>query len=449
MISFLLLFAIEQEVPKSLPRVKRNCNFAHAHTLEFSLLTHTRQDFEARDAGDPMAHFRERFSLPEGMIYLDGNSLGVLPKTAMARVVKAVEIEWGQDLITSWNKHGWFHLPRVIGNKLGRLIGAAEDSVMVCDSISVNMFKVLTCALQLRPDRKVILSDTGNFPSDLYVAQGLTQFMKDGHSLLTVEPEDVLNAITDEIAVVMVTEVDYRSSRRHDMAAIIAKAHAHGALVIWDLAHSAGAIPVDLMGADADFAVGCTYKYINGGPGSPAFLFVHPRLQNAVQPALVGWWGHAAPFAFDLDFKPADGMVRQQCGTQPMLSMAALDAAMDTWADVDMHVLHIKAKTLCSAFIELVETRCVGHGLKLAGSREMDARGSHVSFQGPQSYAVMQALIALGVVGDFRAPDLIRFGFTPLYTSFADVWDAVEILRDILENEAWNQPQFLQKKAVT
>jgi kynureninase len=409
----------------------------------------TRREFEALDAADPLAHLRERFHIPAGLNYLDGNSLGVMPVAAKARVAQCVSQEWGEDLITSWNVHGWFHQPRVLGNAIGRLIGAAPDSVIVCDTISVNLFKILSAAVAQRRSRKIILSDSGNFPSDLYVAQGLSSFLADGHALKVVAPEDVEGAITEEVGVVMVTEVDYRTARRHDMKAITAKAHAKGCLIIWDLAHSAGAVPVDLMGADADFAVGCTYKYINGGPGSPAFLFVHPRLQNEVQPGLVGWWGHARPFDFAPDYVPAPGIIRQQCGTQPILSMAGLAAAMEAWADVDMEALHAKAKALCSAFIDLVEPRGAKHGLRLAGPRDMAGRGSHVSFHCPEGYAVMQALIAARVIGDFRAPDIIRFGFTPLYTRYVDVWDAAEVLGDILDRRTWNKPEFLSRKAVT
>ncbi len=412
-------------------------------------MTMTRNDCLKRDEADPLRHFRERYVIPEGMIYLDGNSLGLMPKSVPERVAHAVAVQWAQDLITSWNKNGWFHLPRVIGDKIARLIGGGPGNVIVADTISINLFKVLTAALALRRDRKIILSDSGNFPSDLYVAQGLNRFLADGHVLKTVAPEAVLDAITDDIAVVMITEVDYRTARRHDMKAVIAKAHAHGALVIWDLAHSAGAIPVDLMGGDADFAIGCTYKYLNGGPGSPAFVFVHPRLQATAEPALVGWWGHAKPFSFSMEWQPADGMVRQQCGTQAMLSMVALDAALDTWADVDMKALQKKSQGQCQTFIDCVEADCGKFGLKLAGPRNLDERGSHVSFHCPEGYAVMQALIAQKIVGDFRSPDIIRFGFAPLYNSFAEVFDAAEALTRILETRGWDRPEFLAKKSVT
>jgi kynureninase len=412
-------------------------------------MTTTQADCAALDRSDVLAGKRALFSLPKGVIYLDGNSLGVLPCNVMVRVKAAVEQEWGETLIKSWNEHGWFHLAQKIGARLERLVGAEPGSVIVGDTISINLFKILTCALGQRRKRKVILSDSGNFPSDLYVAQGLTQFMADGHEVRVVAPEDIAASITSDVAVVMITEVDYRTARRHDMKAITKLAHNAGALIIWDLAHSAGAIPVDLEGSGAHFAVGCTYKYLNGGPGAPAFLYVRPELQNIVQPALVGWWGHARPFAFDLDFVPAPGIIRQQCGTQPILSMTALDAALDVWEGVDLQDLHAKSKALCDLLIKLVEEKNSRHGLKLSGSRDMERRGSHVSFHCPDGYAVMQVLIAQGVIGDFRTPDIIRFGITPLYTSFADIWDAAAILTRILDEKLWNRPEFLAKKAVT
>jgi kynureninase len=409
----------------------------------------TRAEAQAMDQADALAHKASAFHLPKEVIYLDGNSLGVLPVAAVERVKHAVEIEWGRDLITSWNKHGWFQLPRVAGNKIARLIGAAPDSVVVADSISVNMFKVLSAAVAKRKGRKIILSDSGNFPSDLYVAQGLSSFMADGHRPSVVEPEAVYDAISEDVAVVMITEVDYRSARRHDMKMITARAHEKGALVIWDLAHSAGAVPGQLMDVDADFAIGCTYKYLNGGPGSPAFVFVHPRLQNEIMPALVGWWGHAKPFEFGLEFEAAEGITRMQCGTQPMLSMQALDTALDVWVDVDMHELYAKAQKMCALFASLAEQRCGLHGITLFGGRDFSARGSHVCLKHEQAYAVMQALINRGVIGDFRAPDLIRFGFAPLYNSYVNVWDAVEHLAQVLDGKLWDTPAFRMRKAVT
>lgn len=408
-----------------------------------------RSDCEALDAQDPLKHKRAAFSIPDGIIYLDGNSLGVLPVNVPQRVADVAQRQWGETLIKSWNEHGWFHLPQKIGDRIARLIGAPKGSVIAGDTISVNLFKLLGAAAKLNPSRRVILSDNGNFPSDLYVAQGFRDLLDDGYQLKVVAPEQVMEAIDETVAFTMITEVDYRSARLHDMKAVTKRAHDKGALTIWDLAHSVGATPVQLAACDADFALGCTYKYLNGGPGAPAFLYVKPELQDMVQPPLSGWWGHAAPFAFDLDYRPAPGIIRNQCGTQPILSLAALDAALDVWDDVDMGVLREKSLALCKTFIDLVEQRLAAHGVMVEGPRDMNQRGSHVSIHHPQGYAVMQALIAANVVGDFRAPDMMRFGFTPLYTSFAEVWDAVDVLARILDRQEWNQPQFLAKKAVT
>jgi kynureninase len=408
-----------------------------------------RGDCEALDRKDPLRGCRERFIVPDGLIYLDGNSLGVLPKGVADRVARTVREEWGQSLIRAWNAKGWFDLPRKVGDRIAGLIGASPGSVVAGDTISINLFKVLGAALRLVPDRRVILSDSGNFPSDLYVAQGLRDLLGPRYELRVVEPEAVAAAITRDVAVLMVTEVDYRTARRHDMKALTAKAHAMGAVTVWDLAHSAGALRVDLTGAAADFAVGCTYKYLNGGPGAPGFLYVKPALQERTTPPLAGWWGHAAPFAFDPDFRPASGIARYQCGTQPITAMAALDAALDAFDGVDMTEVRAKSLALCALFAELAEARCGGYGVKLAGPRDMSSRGSHVSLHCPEGYAVMQALIDANVIGDYRDPDMIRFGFTPLYTRYVDAWDAVEALRLILAEQRWNQPQFRKRQAVT
>jgi kynureninase len=409
----------------------------------------TREACLGLDRDDPLRSCRDRFIIPEGTIYLDGNSLGVLPRGVAERLATTVKDEWAHSLITSWNDHSWFDLPRRIGDRLAKLIGAPAGTVVACDTISINVFKLLGAALRLRPDRRIVLSDTGNFPTDLYMAQGLIDFLGQSHRLKLVEPEDVEDAITEEIAVVLLTEVDYRTSRLHDMKALTRKAHDRGALVIWDLAHSAGALPVNLEGCEADFAVGCTYKYLNGGPGAPAFLYVRKDLQDRIVSPLFGWWSHARPFAFDLDYRPAEGIIRQQCGTQAILAMAALDAALDVWDDVDMHEVRAKSLAQSELFITRVETLCGKHGVKLVGPRDMTRRGSHVSFTCPQGYAVMQALIADKVIGDFRAPDMIRFGLTPLYTRFVDVWDAAGRLHAILEERGWNRPEWLEQKAVT
>lgn len=400
------------------------------------------------DRADPLAAKRKLFALPKGVIYLDGNSLGVLPKGVAERVAKAVAEEWGRDLITSWNKHGWFTLPGRIGDRIGKLIGAPAGTVVAADTISVNLFKLVAAALKLKPGRRVILSDSGNFPTDLYIAEGVLG-MTGEHELKLVAPEDVAGAIDDSVALVMLTEVDYATGRRHDMRAITSKAHNAGALVLWDLAHSAGAIPVDLEGAKADFAVGCTYKYLNGGPGAPAFLYVRKGLQEKLSSPLSGWWGHAEPFAFTTRYKPAPGITRQQCGTQAMLSMIALDAALDAYNGVDMHAVYAKARMLAEVFIGEVEGRCGRYGLKLAGPRNLAERGSQVSFHCPEGYAVMQALIANGVVGDFRAPDRIRFGLTPLYTRFADVYDAAVIVEKVMAERLWDTSTLRARSAVT
>ena len=409
----------------------------------------TRDNCIALDDTDVLRGYRRRFVLPPKLIYLDGNSLGPMPHGVQTTVAWHMDIGWGVDLITSWNKHNWFGLPLSIGEKIGRLIGAGAGNTVVGDTISINLFKVLSTALALRRDRRVILSDRGNFPSDLYVAQGLNGFLGNGHDLRCVEPDAVEGAIAEDVAVVMLTDVDYRTSRRHDMARLTKAAHEKGCLVIWDLSHSAGALPVDLMGCDADFAVGCTYKYLNGGPGAPGFVFVHPRHHEVAAPALVGWWGHAEPFAFDPEWKPAKGIARFQCGTQAVLSVVALDAGIQVWDEVDMAEVHAKSQSLCGLFIDLVEAQCGGHGLALAGPRDFSQRGSHVSFSCEQGYAVMQALIARGVVGDFRAPNLIRFGFAPLYNTHVEVFDAVQVLADILDERAWDRPEYLMRKAVT
>jgi len=390
---------------------------------------------------------RALFDLPEGVIYLDGNSLGPMPRAAVERVRACVADEWGQMLITGWNRAGWIDMPRKIGDRVGRLIGAAPGTVVLGDTLSIKVYQALASALELRPSRKVILSDTGNFPSDLYMADGLVRTLGDGHELRTAAPEDVEAAIGPDVAVLMLTEVDYRTGRRHDMARLIEKAHAAGALVVWDLAHSAGALPVDVTGTDADFAVGCTYKYLNSGPGGPAFIYIAPRLAPQVRPALSGWLGHDAPFAFDLDYRPGAGIDRMRVGTPPVIQMAALEASMDIWDRVDMADVRARSLQLCDAFIAGVEAACPT--LILATPRTGEWRGSQVSFRHPEGYAIMQALIAHGVIGDFRAPDILRFGFTPLYISPEDVNGAVAILKDIMDNDLWDRPEFKTRAKVT
>lgn len=390
---------------------------------------------------------RASFHIPEGVIYLDGNSLGPLPKTAAARVAQVVEQEWGEHLIKGWNDCGWMAAPTKMGDRIARLIGAEPGHVVIGDTLSIKVFQALASALQMRPDRKVILSDSGNFPSDLYMAEGLIGLLGDDYELRVVAPEDVAEAITDDIAVTLITEVDYRTGRKHDMAALTARAHAVGALTVWDLAHSAGALPVDLAGAGADFAVGCTYKYLNGGPGAPAFIYVAPRHADRAQPALAGWLGHERPFAFDLDYRPGAGIERMRVGTPPIVQMATLEAALDVWDTVDMTDIRHRSIALSEWFIAGVEAACPD--LTLASPRNPQDRGSQVSFHFENGYAAMQALIAEGVIGDFRAPDIMRFGFTPLYLNEADIDGAVATLARVLNDRLWDSPEFLQRKAVT
>lgn len=397
----------------------------------------TRAECIALDTSDVLASRRESFVLPDNEVYLGGNSIGAMPKQVAARMHQAVEEEWAIGLKRSWNDAGWFTLTRRTGAKIARLIGAPADSVVVSDTISVNLFKLLSAALDLVPGRKVILSDNGNFPSDLYVAQGLIARLGGGLRLEVVEPEEVEAAIDETVAVLMLTEVDYRTARIHDMRTLTKKARAASAVTVWDLAHSAGAIEVDVAAAQVDFAYGCTYKYLNGGPGAPAFVYLRPDLVAKVRSPITGWWGHEAPFAFDLDYRPAPGIERMQCGTQPILSLCALDAALDVWDGVDMAMVRAKSLRLTELFASLALARCQKHGLRLAGPAEAAKRGSHVSLHCPNGLAVMKALIAAGVVGDFRAPDVIRFGFAPLYNRHVDAFDAAATLARILEERSW------------
>ncbi|MBP2297371.1 kynureninase [Azospirillum picis] len=390
---------------------------------------------------------RARFRLPDGVIYLDGNSLGPLPAAAAERVGRTLEEEWGRQLIRGWNSAGWMTQPRSVGDRIARLVGAPAGSVVVGDTLSIKVYQALAAALAFNPGRKVILSDSGNFPTDLYMAEGLIATLGQGHRLKVVEPEAVEGAIGDDVAVLMLTEVDYRTGRLHDMAALTARAHAAGALTVWDLAHSAGALPVDLLGSGADFAAGCTYKYLNGGPGAPAFIYVAPRHADTALPALSGWMGHEAPFAFDRSYRAGQGVERMRVGTPPVIALAALEAALDVWDGVDMAAVRRASIALCDLFITLVEAECPE--LELASPRDGACRGSQVSFRHPQGYAVMQALIDRGVIGDFRAPDVLRFGFAPLYIGADEVRAAVAVLRQVLDGRLWDRPDYHRKAAVT
>ena len=434
----------------------------------------TLQDCQQRDATDALRPLRDLFSVPPGLIYLDGNSLGVTPKTAAARAAQVVSQEWGQGLIRSWNTAGWFDLPQRLGNQIAPLIGAGQGEVVATDTTSINLFKVLSAALSIatadHPSRRVLVSERSNFPTDLYIAEGLCA--ERGYTLKLVEPEEIAGALNSDVAILMLTHVNYRTGAMHDMVAVTKAAHAAGALVVWDLAHSAGAVPVDLRGAGADFAVGCGYKYLNGGPGAPAFVWVSPQHASRtdlpfLQP-LTGWWGHAAPFAFTPDYQPAPGIDRYLCGTQPIVSLSLLECGLDGFKAAEplggMAALRAKSLALTDLFIALVEDRCQGFGLGLATPRDHAQRGSQVCLTrehaaggalGSGAFAIMQALIARGVIGDYRAgdggvhKDILRFGLTPLYIGFEDVWNAVEHLRQVLATEDWKLPAFNLKHAVT
>lgn len=401
---------------------------------------------EQFDSADPLAFARERFRLPEGVIYLDGNSLGALPKAAPAAVAETVERQWGEDLIASWNKHGWIDCPTRIAAKLSPIIGAKPNELLIADSTSVCLFKLLAAAMRARPGRRTIVTQSGNFPTDLYVAQGLAEML--GLMVNEVAPEDVLGAIDRDTAVLLLTHVDYRSGALYDIRAINEAAHAAGALTVWDLSHSAGAVELDLDGTDCDLAVGCGYKYLNGGPGAPAFIYVAERLQDELTNPLQGWMGHAEPFAFVDDYRPAGGILKFLTGTPSILAMAALEAGIDTFDGIAMSDIEAKSRKLSQLFVHEVEARC-GSEVRLASPRDPARRGSHVVFAHPEGYAVMQALIARGVIGDFRAPDLMRFGFCPLYNRFEEVVRAAEILADILATREWDQPRFKARAKVT
>lgn len=390
---------------------------------------------------------KAQFHLPDGVIYLDGNSLGPLPVAAAARVAQVITDEWGQMLVRGWNKAGWMDMPARVGDRVARLIGAEPGHVVMGDTLSIKVYQALASCVQMLPGRRVILSDTGNFPSDLYMAQGLCRTLGQGYTLKMVEPEAVLAAIDDTVAAVMITEVDYKTGRRHDMAALSARAHEVGAFIIWDLAHSAGAFPIGVAAGGADFAVGCSYKYLNSGPGGPAFIYVAPRHAEIAQPALSGWLGHEDPFAFDTDYRPGAGIERMRVGTPPVLQLAALETALDVWDAVNLDDLRAASLSLTDRFIAGVEAACPT--LTLVTPREHAKRGSQVSFRHADGYAIMQALIAEGVIGDFRAPDILRFGFTPLYIGAAEVDGAVAILSRIMSSGSWDKPEFKQRSKVT
>lgn len=422
----------------------------------------TLDNCRALDRVDPLHPLRDLFELPPDWIYLDGNSLGPLPRATAGRLAEAIGLQWGRDLIKSWNSAGWFDLPQRVGDKIAPLVGAKAGEVLAVDSTSVNLYKVLWAAMQMAteqaPGRRRVISEQSNFPTDLYIAQSLCR--ERGLQLELLEADEIESALNEQVAVLMLTHVNYRTGAMHDMAALTAKAHAHGALCVWDLAHSAGAVPIDLHAAQADFAVGCGYKYLNGGPGAPAFVWVHPRHAEQGWQPLAGWWGHEAPFEFTPDYRPAAGILRYQCGTQPILSLIALDVGVDTVLAAQpmggMLALRHKSLSLTRLFIDLVQTRLKRHGFEVVTPLEDDRRGSQVSLKvGEGAYAIVQALIDAGVVGDFRAgdgltqADLLRFGFCPLYLSHQEVWHAVHRLETIMDSGQWRQARYDQRLAVT
>ncbi|MBY0492498.1 MAG: kynureninase [Gemmatimonadaceae bacterium] len=408
-----------------------------------------RAEAAALDAADPLAAFRDRFALPEGVTYLDGNSLGAPPKATAARLAQVATEEWGQGLIRSWNSADWIGAPARVGAKIAGLIGAQPHEVVAADSTSVNLYKLIVAALTAQPGRTVVLSEPGNFPTDLYMIESAIGTLGGRHRLELASRDAIASRITADTALVLLTHVHYKTAEVHDMAAITAAAHAHGALVLWDLSHSAGALPVDLNGCHADFAVGCGYKFLNGGPGAPAYLFVAERHHARVQSPLGGWMGHARPFAFVDQYEAGSGMARFLCGTPPVLAFAALEVGVDLHRETSMAMVSAKAQQLAALFMRAVTATCATYGVALVGPPPGAPRGSHVSFAHPEGYAVMQALIARGVIGDFRAPDIMRFGLTPLYLRFADVVHAAAVLHDVLLTDAWKNPAFQVRHAVT
>jgi len=403
----------------------------------------------ALDAADPLRGFRERFVLPEGVTYLDGNSLGALPRGTAGRVAEVITQEWGQGLIRSWNAAHWIEAPQRVGGKIARLIGAEPHEVVVADSTSVNLHKLIVAALCAASGRRTVISEPGNFPTDLYMLETAIDTLGGDHTLLLVDRERMAASITEDTALVLLTHVHYKTADVHDMAAVTAAAHAKGAMVLWDLSHSVGALPVRLNACNADLAVGCGYKFLNGGPGAPAFLFVAERHQASLISPMGGWMGHARPFDFSDRYEPSSGVSRFLCGTPPIVAVAGLECGVDLHLDADMNEIVRKSRAMSELFIEMVQSRCAGHDVTLVGPPPGALRGSHVSFRHPHGYAVMQALIARGVIGDFRAPDIMRFGITPLYLRYADIAHAVDVLSEVLRTGAWQAPEFQTRRAVT
>lgn len=414
----------------------------------------TRADCVAADAQDFLREYRNEFELPEGVIYLDGNSLGAKPKAALGVAKRVIEQEWGNGLIRSWNTASWFDLPSTLGDRLAGLLGAGAGEVVITDTTSLNLFKSLAAALRIArensPERKVILTERDNFPTDIYMAEGIIEFLNQGYQLRLIDAElPLADALDADVAVVALSHVNYRTGAMYPMTDVTAQVHDAGALMIWDLAHAAGAVDVNLTAADPDFAVGCTYKYLNGGPGSPAFIWVNPRLQDGFWQPLSGWWGHARPFAMEDGYEPAAGIQRYLCGTQPVVSLSLIDCGLAITERAGTKALREKSIALTEFFIDLVESRRGEHPLALVTPRDPELRGSHVSYRHPQGYEVMAALIARGVIGDYREPEVLRFGVTPLYVGYADIWDAVDALFDILDTKAWASPEFAERGKVT
>lgn len=405
------------------------------------------------DAEDELDNLKSQFDLPQGVIYLDGNSLGAKPIKAMDCAQQVINQQWGTDLINSWNKAGWWDLPVRLGNKIGQLVGARENETVVTDTTSMNLFKVLATAIgiqQQHPTRKTIIAERDSFPTDLYMIEGFMALINQGYKLQLIDqPEDLPQYLDEQTAVVVLSHVNYRTGYLHDMAAVNQQAHAQGALIIWDLCHSIGAVPIDLNGSNSDFAIGCTYKYLNGGPGSPAMLWVHSRYQTSFNQPLSGWWGHTKPFAMDVSYTPADNVRRYLCGTQPIVSMSLVECGVDIFLQTDMQALRQKSLRLTDVLIQLLEQECAGYDLTLITPREHLHRGSHISVRHPHGYAIVQALIARGVIGDYREPEVIRLGVTPLYLSFGDIWQAVQHLKQVLVSQEWAQPQFQTRRQVT
>ncbi len=408
-----------------------------------------REDAARFDAADPLKGARGNFGVPEGTIYLDGNSLGPPPRSVIGRIVEVMDLEWGGDLVRSWTTHDWIDLPVRVAAKLAPILGAAPDEVVVADSTSVNLFKLLAVGLRLRPGRKVLLSEKENFGTDLYVAQGLADLLGGGVSARVVERSEIEQALNDDVAVLMLTHVDFRTGALHDMGALTRAAQDAGALVLWDLAHSAGALPLDLSRDGVDLAVGCGYKYLNGGPGAPAFAYVARRHHEALNSPLWGWMGHRAPFDFDPDYRPAEGVNSLRVGTPPILSLAALECGVESIVELGIDRLRAKSVELSELFIELIDRELDGFGFEIVSPRRPEGRGSQVSLRHENGYAIVQALIEEGVIGDFRAPDILRFGFAPAYLRFVDVFDAVATLVGIMEDSTWDRPEFRRRARVT